>query len=109
MTELLLKLKHIYRKIQATDFEKSPFIKVLILAALLIAMTFLAPTQNQLNLHYEVGTIWTHEDVIAPFSFPIYKDPVEYNKEVKAAISNVKPVFDRIEIERYRLDSDYCC
>ncbi len=105
MTELLLKLKHIYRKIQATDFEKSPFIKVLILAALLIAMTFLAPTQNQLNLHYEVGTIWTHEDVIAPFSFPIYKDPVEYNKEVKAAISNVKPVFDRIEIERYRLDS----
>ncbi len=80
-------------------------IKILLLAGLVLAVTLLAPSQNQLKIHYDVGTIWTHEDVIAPFSFPIYKDPAEYKREVKQAVENVKPVFDRVEIERYRLDS----
>ncbi len=105
MKDILARLRHAFRRLKGIDFEKSMTIKILLLAGLVLAITLLAPSQNQLKIHYDVGTIWTHEDVIAPFSFPIYKDPAEYKREVKQAVENVKPVFDRVEIERYRLDS----
>ena len=100
-----MKSKDIFQRLKNVDFEKSAAIKALLLIALVLIITFLAPSSNQLKIHYDVGTIWTHEDVIAPFSFPIYKDDAEYQKEVKQAAANVKPVFDRIELEKYRLDS----
>ncbi len=105
MKDILDKIRFFLRKLRGIDFEKSITVKVFLLLGLVLAVTILAPSQDQLMIHYEVGTIWTHEDVIAPFSFPIYKDPAEYKKEVKQAVDNVKPVFDRVEIERYRLDS----
>ncbi|MCL4512225.1 MAG: HDIG domain-containing protein [Bacteroidetes bacterium] len=100
-----MKSKDIFQRLKNVDFEKSAAIKALLLIALVLIITFLAPSSNQLKIHYDVGTIWTHEDVIAPFSFPIYKNDAEYQKEVKQASANVKPVFDRIELEKYRLDS----
>ncbi|HQT90698.1 MAG TPA: hypothetical protein PL001_01565, partial [Candidatus Kryptobacter bacterium] len=105
MADFFARVRRFYRRLKGIDFEKSITIKVVLLLGLILAVTLLAPSQNQLKIHYDVGTIWTHDDVIAPFSFPIYKDPAEYEKEVKAAVDNVKPVFDRVEIERYRLDS----
>ena len=105
MKDILARLKYAFRRLRGIDFEKSMTIKILLLVGLVLTVTLLAPSQNQLKIHYDVGTIWTHEDVIAPFSFPIYKDPTEYKREVKQAVENVKPVFDRVEIERYRLDS----
>ncbi len=105
MADFFARVRRFYRRLKGIDFEKSTTIKVVLLLGLILAVTLLAPSQNQLKIHYDVGTIWTHDDVIAPFSFPIYKDPAEYEKEVKAAVDNVKPVFDRVEIERYRLDS----
>ena len=105
MKDFLARLKDAFRKLRGIDFEKSMTTKVLLLLGLVLTITLLAPSQNQLKIHYDVGTIWTHEDVIAPFSFPIYKDPTEYKREVSQAVENVKPVFDRVEIERYRLDS----
>ncbi len=105
MADFFAKLRQGLRKLKGIDFERSITIKVLLFIGLVLAVTILAPSQSQLTIHYDVGTIWTHEDVIAPFSFPIYKDAAEYQKEVKEAVENVKPVFDRVEIERYRLDS----
>jgi hypothetical protein len=100
MTDLRSRLKNLLRRLRETDFEKSIIAKVALFFGLVLVITLLAPSQNQLTVHYEVGTIWTHEDVIAPFSFPIYKDEAEYQREVKQAVSNVKPVFDKIEIPR---------
>lgn len=105
MKGILAKLRYFLRRLKAVDFEKSIAIKVILLVGLVFVATLIAPSQNQLTIHYEVGTIWTHEDVIAPFSFPIYKAPAEYKKEVEKAKEKVKPVFDRVQIERYRLDS----
>ena len=105
MANIQMKSKDIFQRLKNVDFEKSAAIKALLLIALVLIITFLAPSSNQLKIHYDVGTIWTHEDVIAPFSFPIYKNDAEYQKEVKQAAANVKPVFDRIELEKYRLDS----
>ncbi len=105
MTGLQSRLKNLRRRLKETDFEKSIVAKVALFFGLILVVTLLAPSQNQLTIHYEVGTIWTHEDVIAPFSFPIYKDEGEYEREVRQAIANVKPVYDRIEMPRSRLDS----
>ena len=105
MTGLIDRPGKFFRKLRNLDIDSSITVKVLILVGLVLILTSLAPSSNQLTVNYEVGTIWTHDDVIAPFSFPIYKDPSIYQEEVKQAEASVKPVFDKIEIEQYRLDS----
>ncbi|HEY9165210.1 MAG TPA: HDIG domain-containing metalloprotein [Candidatus Kryptonia bacterium] len=105
MVEAKERSKTIFQKLTNLDFEKSTAIKLLLLAGVVLILTSLTPSLNQLTVQYEVGTIWTHDDVIAPFSFPIYKDPADYQAETKQAELNVKPVFDKIEIERSRMDS----
>ncbi len=87
------------------DWERSIATKVFIFLSLVVVLTLLAPSQNQLTFNYDVGTIWTHEDVISPFSFPIYKNEAEYQKEVKQAAAGVHPVYDRTEVPDSRADS----
>jgi len=58
-----------------------------------IVISFLLPSYKNIDTDYEIGTIWTNEDLIAPFSFPIYKDDREYEKEKAEAIKSVAPVF----------------
>lgn len=105
MTGTQAKSRSLLQKLKNIDRERSITIKIMLLLGLVIIIALLAPSQNELTIHYDVGTIWTHEDVIAPFSFPIYKDDAEYQKEVREAVVNVKPVFDRIQIESHRSDS----
>ncbi|MGC8652423.1 MAG: HD family phosphohydrolase [Candidatus Kryptoniota bacterium] len=80
-------------------------IKAFLFLALIAAISLLFPAPEQFQRNYEIGTIWTHEDVIAPFSFAVYKDESEYRKEVHEAAANVKPVFDKINVAKYRTDS----
>ncbi|MGO9482445.1 MAG: HD family phosphohydrolase [Candidatus Kryptoniota bacterium] len=87
------------------DRKKNILIKIFLFLALVTVISLLAPSQNQLTFNYDVGTIWTHEDLIAPFSFPIYKNDVDYQKEIKQAAANVHPVYDRVEIGNSRADS----
>lgn len=47
------------------------------------------------SLEFEVieGSVWIHDDVIAPFSYPILKAPNIFREEVQAAQRSVYPVF----------------
>jgi len=54
------------------------------------------PSYKNIDTEYEVGTIWSKEDLIAPFSFPIYKDDADYLKEKQEARQGVNPVFDEV-------------
>lgn len=92
-------------RVKKIDFEKSAVVKAILFFALITAVSLLFPTPEQLQRNYEIGTIWTHEDVIAPFSFAIYKDETEYEKEIHEAASSVKPVFDKITVAKNRIDS----
>ena len=102
---LFMKFKSLLRRVINVDMEKSLAAKIFLFLVVVVVITILAPSQNQLTFNYDVGTIWTHEDVIAPFSFPIYKDKAEYEKEVKQAAANVHPVYDRVEVGGSRADS----
>lgn len=47
------------------------------------------------SIEYEVteGTIWINDDLIAPFSFPVFKEKSLYQAELKSAEESVYPVF----------------
>ncbi|HMD13142.1 MAG TPA: hypothetical protein VKI62_00810, partial [Bacteroidota bacterium] len=67
-----------------------------LLGLLLVAVVVLMfPHPESIEYDYSVGTIWTDNDLIAPFSFPIFKDLHGYEKERQDAIRNVYPVFLR--------------
>jgi len=68
-------------------------IKVFIGLITLISISLLLPNYKSIDTDIEVGTIWSSEDLIAPFSFPIYRDENEYNNEKKGVINSVPPVF----------------
>ena len=70
-------------------------VKILIGLATVVLITFMFPRGESIESEITVGSIWTHEDLIAPFSFPIKKDAKVYQDEVNAAVSSVYPVFTR--------------
>ncbi len=83
------------------NLKDNPFIKVLIVVVLILAIAWMFPRGESLEFEYRVGTIWVQKDLIAPFSFPIYKDERQYEGEREEAARGVFPVFYREE-ERFR-------
>lgn len=62
-----------------------------ILTVILIVMMF--PKGESIEFEVTEGAIWTREDLIAPFSFPIIKDKLVYQSELAEAEKSVFPVF----------------
>jgi len=79
--------------------------KVSILLGLSIALAAMFPLGLPIELEYEVGGIWAQKDLIAPFSFPIYRDEREYERDVEVARSRGYLVFERnSRIEAKQMD-----
>ena len=51
------------------------------------------PKGESIESEVSVGSIWINDDLIAPFSFPVNKDPEVYKTEIKEAAESVYPVF----------------
>lgn len=64
-----------------------------IVTVLLIVLMF--PKGESIESEVSEGSIWIHDDLIAPFSFPVFKDAAVYRAELKEAEQNVYPVFLR--------------
>lgn len=73
--------------------------KTLIFLITTVIIVLMFPKGESLDFQVSEGTIWTSEDLIAPFSFPILKDPLIYANEVKQAEESIYPVFIRREIK----------
>lgn len=52
------------------------------------------PKYETIETDYMTGMVWSKEDLIAPFSFPVYKSESVYKNEVEEAGNRVFPVFD---------------
>lgn len=63
---------------------------IALLTVILIVMMF--PKGESIESEVSEGTIWTNDDLIAPFSFPIIKDKAVYQAEVKNAERSVYPI-----------------
>jgi hypothetical protein len=62
-----------------------------VFTVLLIVLMF--PKGESIESEVSIGSIWIHDDLIASFSFPIYKDQPAYKKELREAAALVLPVF----------------
>lgn len=79
------------------DTKKGIKRKILIGLITIILIVMMFPKGESIEYEVTEGTIWIHDDLIAPFSFPIIKDRAVYQAEVKAAEEAVYPVFLRQE------------
>jgi cyclic-di-AMP phosphodiesterase PgpH len=64
-----------------------------LLSVILIVLMF--PQGESIESEVSVGSIWTHDDLIASMSFPVLKDPEVYQSQLKVAAQSVDPVFVR--------------
>ncbi|MCC6398161.1 MAG: HDIG domain-containing protein [Bacteroidetes bacterium] len=69
--------------------------KVVLAAGLLVALALMFPRGESLELDFKVGGIWAQKDLIAPFSFPVFRDEREYQRDVSEAREKVLQVFER--------------
>lgn len=77
------------------EFKTNIYIRILIVLLTVVLITLMFPGLETLESDYSIGMIWSKEDLIAPFSFPIYKNDDTYNREVEEARLKVLPVFDQ--------------
>lgn len=75
------------------DLKTDKIVKFAVGILLAIIITIMFPKHESFDTEYSVGMIWAKEDLIAPFSFPIYKSDEVYKKEVDEARKKVLPVF----------------
>lgn len=75
------------------NLNKNLLVKALIGLVTIITISFLLPNYKTIDADIEIGTVWSNEDLIAPFSFPIYRDEQEYENEKKEVIKNILHVF----------------
>jgi len=62
--------------------------------ALTLIVAALFPTAHTMAISgYSVGSLWTSEDVSAPFSYPVYKDLPRYRSDVRKALDQLYPVY----------------
>lgn len=76
------------------DFKTDKTVRFFIGLITVLLITAMFPRYETIETDYTVGMVWSKEDLIAPFSFPIYKSESVYKKEVEEAQSKVFPVFD---------------
>lgn len=79
------------------NFRKSFRIKILLGLLTVLVISFMFPRGESIESEVAVGSIWTHDDLIAPFSFPIIKDATVYKEEVRQAEAGVYPVYMDID------------
>jgi hypothetical protein len=68
-----------------------------LITVILIVMMF--PKGESIESEVTEGAIWTNDDLIAPFSFPIIKEKQAYENEVIDAEKSVFPVFNSIALK----------
>ncbi|HPE19337.1 MAG TPA: HDIG domain-containing protein, partial [Tenuifilaceae bacterium] len=84
MKQLLRFIKLYYRQI----------IRVLYFIASIILIVSFLPREGKFKYEFQKGKPWMHEDLIAPFDFPIYKTENEILSERNVILKNFKPIFD---------------
>ena len=76
-----------------TGKRKGILMKVVMGIITIIVITLLFPKGESLEYEISEGTIWLHDDLIAPFSFPIKKSEEVYKAEIREAEEKVYPIF----------------
>jgi cyclic-di-AMP phosphodiesterase PgpH len=79
--------------LNSPSFRKNKNYSIVILILLVGLIVTMFPVGKSIEFEYNLGAIWTYNDLIASFSFPIYKDENEYKNDVEKAEKSFLPVF----------------
>jgi len=82
-------------------FPRDLTLKILMFFLIPSLVVILFPVPHAFEYKYEVGSVWLYDDVVAPFSFPIYKDEKQYQEELAKVYSKVYFIFD-VDTQVYR-------
>jgi putative nucleotidyltransferase with HDIG domain len=70
-----------------------------------VVIVYLLPLEGKFRYEFQKGTYWKHEDLQAPFNFPVYKTKEELVHEQDSVLSGFKPYFVyNNELTRKRLE-----
>src|SRR5947209_5575837 len=92
------RLRRILRSLRGTvaqpKWRRSKTVRWTIGVVLTMIVAALFPTAHTMAISgYSVGSLWTSEDVSAPFSYPVYKDDARYRTDVRKALDELYPVY----------------
>src|SRR5512135_2482379 len=59
-----------------------------------VLVTYMLPHEGKFMYEYQKGGFWKHEDLTAPFNFPIYKSKTELDHERDSVLREFKPFFN---------------
>jgi hypothetical protein len=59
-----------------------------------VVIVYFLPREGKFMFEYQKGGFWKHEDLTAPFSFPISKSGQEIVKERDSVLSEFRPIFN---------------
>ncbi len=77
----------------------SDIFKYLIFAVTVAIVIFILPKEPKFKYEYRKGEQWKHENLFAPFNFPIYKTKAHLNKEIEKIKSDSKLYFELQDID----------
>ncbi|MBP1669397.1 MAG: hypothetical protein H6Q21_1763 [Bacteroidetes bacterium] len=70
-----------------------------------VLMMYLLPLEGKFRYEFQKGTYWKHDDLQAPFNFPVYKTKEELVHEQDSVLLGFKPYFNYdAELTRKRLE-----
>ncbi len=76
-------------------------LKILMFLSVPFLIVVLFPSPHGFEYKYEIGSVWLYEDIVAPFSFPVYKDEKQYQEEIADIYSKVYFIFD-VDTQAYK-------
>ena len=103
MDDFLSRLKEIGVRITKINLNQSSAVKLAIFGLTVLLLSLMLPSYKSIDAEYEIGTIWSKEDLIAAFSFPVYKNEADYEKQKKEAAASVEMVFDEAKVNKNAL------
>lgn len=96
------------RLLRTAKFTRATAVRIVIAVALTGMLVLMFPRGESIALDYKIGAVWAQKDLIAPFSFPVFRDDHEYARDVNEARKKVFDVFERdttaAEVQPARLE-----
>ena len=89
-------VKKVRKEVKQPRWRRSKGIRWTIGIVLTLAIAALFPRAKTTEyLGYAVGSLWTNETVVAPFTYPVYKDPDRLREDMSEAMKELYPVYEQ--------------
>jgi putative nucleotidyltransferase with HDIG domain len=59
-----------------------------------VLIVYILPREGRFMFEYQKGGLWKHDNLLAPFDFPVYKSSSEVQHERDSVLRNFKPIFN---------------